>query len=240
MTKKDKKTKHPATFPASILEIIDFLLHIHWISPLVPMRLLDPFVGIGGIADLEWSGGLYGVEIETEWAIQAEERGITTHTGDSRKMPWPDEHFGGICTSPAYGNRLADGYAPDMSDPKHKSRRSYRIDLGRELSAGNGGSLPWGHDYRALHRAVWDECWRVLAPGGLLLLNIKNHVRNGELQEVAKWHLEVLRGLGFVVLEMHALELRGDQNTASMRKRGLKVVDHEFVYVLRKPFPAKT
>ena len=174
MTNEVTRKKHPASFPRKILDVIDQLLVLFALdSSGVPRRLLDPFAGIGGVADLSWDGETYGVEIEPEWAEEARARGIITHTGDSRHLPWPNGFFGAICTSPTYGNRLADSYAPDLSDPKHGKRRSYRIYLGRPLTPGNSGAMHVGDDYWKLHRSVWADCVRVLAPGGLFLLNIK-------------------------------------------------------------------
>ena len=236
MTKEVTCKKHPASFPKKILDVVDQILaQLAFALIWVPARILDPFVGIGGIGGLNWDGEIYGVEIEPEWAEQARARGIITHTGDARRLPWPDGFFGAICTSPTYGNRLADSYAPDLSDPKHGKRRSYRIYLGRPLTSGNSGAMHVGDDYRNLHRSVWADCVRVLAPGGLFLLNIKDHSRNGELQGVPDWHVKTLEGLGLVLLERKEVPLRGDQNTATMRKLGVAVVDYELVIVFQKP-----
>ena len=228
------RRRHPATFSEPILRVINKLLSQHGGGLDIPLRLLDPFVGVGGVAGVDWDGEKYGVELEAEWAEQATEKGIVTHVGDSRNLPWAAGYFGIICTSPAYGNRLADGYAPDLTDPKHKKRRSYRIDLGRRLSPGNGGSMHWGDEYRTLHAQVWKECVRVLCPGGLLVLNVKDHYRKGVLEEVGRWHLETLLDLGMEVVAEEKVPLRGDQNTATMRARGVRVVDCETVTVLRK------
>ena len=70
--------------------------------------------------------------------------------------------------------------------------------LGRPLTPGNSGALQWGEEYRALHVAVWTECRRVLKPGGIFVLNVKDHIRGGVLQEVTKWHSVALLMLGFV------------------------------------------
>jgi hypothetical protein len=76
----------------------------------------------------------------------------------------------------------------------------------------------------------------VLAHGGWFILNIKNHYRRHTFQDVAKWYVETLEDLGFVVVEVRKVAMNGDQNTAAMRKHGQKTVDHELVVLLRKPF----
>jgi hypothetical protein len=78
-------------------------------------------------------------------------------------------------------------------------RVSYRHTLGRPLSTGNSGALQWGDAYRALHRAAWAEVVRVLRPGALVLVNVKDHIRRGRLVPVAAWHWETLEALGCVV-----------------------------------------
>jgi tRNA G10 N-methylase Trm11 len=226
---------HPAKFPPRIIEVIKLVLMHCMMTFKIPEHIFDPFLGTGGIAEIGEDWKLTGMEIEPEWAKQASERGIETHVGDSRRVPFPDRYFGAICTSPAYGNRLADNYAPDMKNPKHKWRRTYRISLGRPLSQGNGGALRWGNKYRELHAQVWKECVRVLCDGGLFILNIKDHYRKGKLQRVPEWHRDVLLGLGLELIDEVKIPLKGDQNTNTMRSRGVKVLGHELLYVFRKP-----
>lgn len=226
---------HPAPFPAKLIDRIRPLLHRHGDPALADARLLDPFAGVGAVTELGATWDYHGCEIEPEWARQAERKGMSVHVGTAEKMPWPDEYFSAIVTSPAYGNRLADSYAPDLSDPKHGKRRSYRIFLGRELTAGSGASEHWGEQYRHIHQAVWRKCTRVLAPGGMFILNCKDHVRDGHVMRVTEWHVRTLIGLGLVPVEAVSVKLRGDQNTNSMRSRGVQVVDHEWLVVMRRP-----
>lgn len=233
--KPDGPRKHPASFPNRIIEAIDSALEKHILTPEVPRRLLDPFLGIGGIAKINWEGEILGVEIEVEWAEQAGEAGVETYLGDSRDLPWEDGHFGVICTSPTYGNRLADSYLPDVTAAKHRKRRSYTIYLGKPLTWGNSGAMHWGYEYQYFHEKVWTQCVRVLHSGGYFLLNIKDHNRKGVRQKVTQWHVETLQNLGLDVVEKVKVPLRGDQNTATMRKKGIDVVDFEWVIVLRKP-----
>lgn len=232
---KEEAVPHPAPFHGQILSAIRRLLNQHGDRRLAGGRLLDPFVGVGTIAGVGRPWTLFGTEIEPEWSRQAQDRGVDVHTGDARRLPWPDGYFGAIVTSPALGNRLADSYAPDRSDPKHGMRRSYRIYLGRELTLGSGAAQHWGDEYRAIHAAVWRESVRVLEDGGVLILNCKDHMRKGLPQPVTEWHVRTLAGLGLEPLVAEAVRQTGDQNTNSMRKRGVQVIDHECVVALRKP-----
>ena len=48
--------------------------------------------------------------------------------------------------------------------------------------------MQWGDAYRSFHVKAWREAWRVLRPGGRFVLNIKDHIRNGERMPVTDWH----------------------------------------------------
>lgn len=179
---------HSATYTAALLTVFARMLR-------PCRRVLDPFAGKGGIFLLEnWlpETEFAGIELEPEWAACHPK----TRQGTALDLPWPDDYFDGICTSPAYGNRMADKLLRDPTTTK-----TYAADLGRPLSAGSGAALQWGQAYRDLHAAAWAEALRVLQPGGLFVLNIKDHVRAGKVQPVTAWHVECLTGLGFTELE---------------------------------------
>ena len=156
--------------------------------------VLDPFGGKGGVFALAaWLHGVRfeAVEIEPEWA--AADPRITL--GNALALPWAAATFDGICTSPAYGNRMADHH--EATDDSR--RLTYRHKLGRRLHPDNGGGLQWGDKYRDFHRRAWAEAARVLRPGGVFVLNCKDHVRAGVVQEVTAWHVATLEGLGFML-----------------------------------------
>lgn len=181
---------HPARYSKALIPLFAQLLDQHAHGK----DVLDPFAGVGGVHALRDHGyDTVGVELEPEWARLHDGNVI----GDARHLPFPNESFDAIVTSPAYGNRLADSY--NSSDPH--LRRSYRFDLGRELTDGNAGAMHWGAEYKALHKDAWAEAWRVLRPGGVLILNIKDHVRNGQLQFVPQWHCATLGLQGFHYLD---------------------------------------
>lgn len=214
---------HPARFSQAILEHLAGELRIDRAHRFLsrPLRVLDPFAGVGGIhhlADMVEGIDTVGVELEPEWAA-ADPR---TLVGDARHLPFPRRSFDAVVTSPAYGNRMADQY-----DGRDGSRRhTYRIALGRELSPGSGAALQWGKSYRSLHRVAWMEARRVLRPGGLFLLNGKNHVRAGHEQRVVEWHMGVLAGLGFRLSHVQVIPTAGlaDGANHDLRVEGERVV----------------
>lgn len=179
------RPRHPARYSAELLPtLVGFLRGC--------TRILDPFGGVGGVFALApFLPGceIEAVEIEPEWATQ--DARITQ--GSALALPWPAGYFDAVCTSPCYGNRMADHHeARDAS-----RRNTYRHALGRPLHPDNAGALQWGAAYRAFHLRAWAEARRVLAPGARLVLNIKDHYRAGVLQPVTAWHVAALASLGF-------------------------------------------
>lgn len=179
---------HPARYSAAILErfekVIDEVCNVGTDR----IKVLDPFAGTGKIHELPFD--TTGVELEPEWGQLVAEGNII---GDAAAMPFDDHSFDVVATSPTYGNRLADHH--DAADAH--LRRSYTHDLGRRLTQGNTGEIPWGFKYQEAHDVIWTEVRRVLKPFGWLLLNIKDHIRDGEQQPVSHWHTAALVGLGF-------------------------------------------
>jgi SAM-dependent methyltransferase len=180
---------HPARYSDALLPIFaEVLGGYDWV--------LDPFAGTGRIHELPMR--TVGVEIEPEWA----DLHFDTVLGSALDLPWEDGEFDAICTSPTYGNRLADSH--NAADPER--RRSYTHDLGRTLDADNSGAMQWGDEYRDFHQRAWAEAVRVLRVGGRFVLNIKDHIRDGVQQPVAAWHVATLTRLG---LDLNAELSRG-------------------------------
>jgi hypothetical protein len=213
--------KHPATFSPLIIEAIATelreqweLVRKAWSHDRALLWVLDPFAGIGKIHQIDptrqWAM-TYGVELEPEWADQHPH----TACGDSTKLA--ELGFGGysfdtIATSVAYGNRMADQYLPPESDTS--KRFTYAVALGRKCSDNSSAAMQWhdgfrGDPYRQLHADVWDECDKVLRPGGRVVLNCKNHIRKGAEQHVTEWHIKYLMDKGYELLRDYTLETDG-------------------------------
>lgn len=220
---------HPATYSKAVLNVIASYLS-------VGDDVLDPFAGVGTIHELAETRRVTttGVELEPEWA----ELNARTICDDARNIVKrftlrkgrPDEfvkQFDVIATSPAYGNRMADHH--EARDGSH--RNTYRHMLGRQLSEGSSAAMQWGPEYRTLHAQVWNQCAVVLRDYGLLVLNIKDHVRDGEVQHVASWHVDHLcRVLGLRLVAHHIIPGAG---LPSGENEDLRVVGEE-IYVFEK------
>ncbi len=195
-------TSHPARYSTALLPVFaDFLDGA--------TTVLDPFAGTGRIHELEEYGyETVGVEIEPEWA----ELHDRTEVGDALELRFKSASFDAICTSPTFGNRMADHH--DAKDAS--TRRSYRHDLGRALHPHNSGKLQWGDAYRDFHERAWKEVSRVLRPKGIFVLNIKDHFRNKKREFVAGWHVTTMCRLGFTLREHEEVDtpaMRAGENS---------------------------
>ena len=211
---------HPAVYSESVLPALaSFVGPEHEV-------ILDPFGGVGKVhrlpAIVGWPMKTIAVEIEPEWA--------NCHPGtliaDALHLPFRDETFDAVVTSPTYGNRMADSH--DAEDGS--IRRSYTHDLGRKLTPGNSGSLQWGDRYRMFHTEAWHEAYRVIRPAGRLVLNISDHIRAKRRQYVASWHTECLIRLGFALAAAISVATSRHREGANSAAR----VDSEFVLAFDK------
>lgn len=217
--------KHPAKYTDALLPVFARILRDHGAQ-----SVLDPMAGVGKIGYLRhhgFMGRIVGNEIEPEWAAQAPPW-VEMHVGDAGAMTWAEDgEFDAVVVSPPYGNRMADHH-----EARDASRRyTYRHMLGRALHPANTGALQWGDAYKEAHRRIWTECIRVLRSGGVFVLNCKDHVRRGEIVRVSEWHADELQRHGLRLVERVRVECPGMRNGANARLR----VDHEDVWVLRKP-----
>lgn len=144
---------HPAKYTDSLLLAMALMLSGR-------RRILDPFGGSGKVFLLEhWlpDAEIQAVEIEPEFAAI----NPRTRQGNALHLLWTDDYFDAVCTSPTYGNRMADKFLRDTY-----KRKTYAGELRRELHPDNSGAMQWGPRYRAFHVAAWTEARRVLQVGG--------------------------------------------------------------------------
>lgn len=244
---------HPAKFSDAILQTAaSYLYDYPWI--------LDPFAGVGRVHRLrhlikpvpegfgltlnnstpqsswefiwELRGRTVGLEIEPEWAAAHPDTICTDMfvwlAGWRNAIP-------AVFTSPTYGNRFADHH--NAKDPS--TRRSYTHDMrtltgdnNRDLHPNNSGTLQWGEEYRKFHKKAWRAVHRALKPnGGRFILNVKNHVRDKEIQPVAEFHIDYLTRV--LRMELKAIEVIGQPGLRYGENRSARV-DHEYLFVLDK------
>lgn len=210
--------RHPSKFSVAIMQ------HLHDVfAEKQGWWVLDPFAGVGKIHQLRDIGIItVGIEIEPEWADESR----FTYRGDALDLPYPDECFDAICTSPCYGNRMSDNFKAGDDSVRH----TYRAYLGREVSTDSSAKMQWGAEYRRFHELAWIEATRVLKPGGKFVLNTSNHIRAGEEQLVTEFHGSVLVKLGYTAVGAIQIETPRHRFGANRLAR----VDHETVGIWRR------
>ena len=206
-------TKHPAKYSDQLLPHFKELLKDK-------ATVLDPFAGTGKLRSICPNAIL--LEIEPEWA---EISGAII--GDALHIPkeWTNK-FDAVCTSPCYGNRMADSFECSKGG---KKRNTYHHCLGRKPSNCSSSTLQWGKKYKDFHLKAWEEVYRVLKPTGIFILNISDHIRNGKVIEVSKWHKETVMEVGFVFLEERKVNTPRNRYGANRQR-----VKYESIYVFRK------
>lgn len=210
---------HPARYSPELIAAFRDLLHEYSFPG---ARILDPFAGTGKIHELHPDYDTVGIELEAEWA-NIHPR---TQIGNALDLPFDPDTFDAIVTSPTYGNRLADSH--NASDPER--RRSYTHDLGRDLSAENSGAMHWRNGtqgsirYRTFHEKAWDEAVLVLKPGGIFVLNFKDHWRDGALMPVGNWHAWCLGRLGLDYIDSFSISTGSLRQGANGELRSVELV----------------
>jgi hypothetical protein len=126
-----------------------------------------------------------------------------------------------------YGNRMADHHeAKDDS-----KRNTYRHTLGRPLSTNNTGQYQsTQQNYWDLHEDVYTQCWRVIEPDGLMIVNVSNHIRQGKEVDVCSMHKKILSDIGFKLITRE--EVATPRN--GFGQNGQLRVEKEMIYVYRK------
>lgn len=229
--------KHPARYSKLLLErfniIIDDYVVAHPRDLGVVLKILDPFAGTGKIHSVSALGArieTFGIELEQEWA----DTHPRTQQGNALALPFASQQFHMVITSPTYGNRLADKHAAKDGS----LRRSYTHDLRRltgdptrELHPDNTGTLHFGPKYKEMHTKAWQEVWRVLKPTGWFVLNVSDFIKNKNVVDVARWHLDCCMEMGFNFVDDHEVGTPRLRVGANHESR----VAAERIFVFEKP-----
>lgn len=235
---------HPAKFSAPILGRITGLLEQEVEYQRTrgggyqQLHLLDPFGGVGGIHRVVVQGvSTTTIEIEEEWWEESYKlsKNLPGHYSILADFfEWArdvDGSYDIVVTSPTYGNRMADHHVPSPEDVS--VRNTYTHVLGRQPSEGSSSTMQWGDEYRQFHARFIRTTSTILAPGGLFLLNVSDHIRKGVKQPVVAWYKGQLRLNRFELVEDIVIPTKRLKMGANSESR----VDGEHLLVARKVQP---
>lgn len=210
---------HPAKYSDNLMDILDNALMGY-------RRILDPFAGVGKLAQVRPDAFL--LELQYKWIKQG--KPFPVLVGDAHSLPFETYTFDAICTSPTYGNRMADHFT-DHQPQKGYKRNTYQHFYGEPLHPNNSGLLQWGEKYRDFHKIAWAECKRVLRPGGRFILNISDHIRAKKRIYVSEWHISALESLGFIFWDATEVETPRNGNGQNRELR----VECEYILIFELP-----
>jgi tRNA G10 N-methylase Trm11 len=190
--------KHPAKYTDSFISIFANILLQYDVQ-----IVLDPFAGTGKIIEIRNYGYLGRIicnEIEPEWVEANKHNGAQWFSGDAALLykQIPAGSIDAICTSPTYGNRMADSH-----NAKDGSKRiTYTHTLGRKLTDGNTGNMQWGKKYQEKHIECYKCFYELLKVGGICIINVSNHIRKGKEVDVIEWHKTALSNMFTFIEEL--------------------------------------
>jgi hypothetical protein len=254
-------SRHPARYSDRVLTALAAILDDETtrLNDGRALRVVDPFAGTGLIHSLASSTiTTLGVELEPEWAAQhaATIVGDALDLAAALESVGWIEPVDVVATSPCFGNRMADHHdakdecktcvgcgevQPDVDSPPIlcpdcggtglSRRNTYAHALGRKPSDGSAAILQWGPRYREFHREFIGSAAEVLKPGGLLAVNIKNHIRGGRVAQVVEWWLSAMLTAGLDLDRVVPIKSRGNRQGANGSAR----LDREFWLCVRLP-----
>ena len=160
----------------------------------------------------------------------------------------------GIVTSPPFNERTPSTNTPGAYSERRGMEKLKLQEAGYRGTRGQIGDLGEGKTYWQAVAQVYQECWKVLKPGGVMVVVVKAFVRKGQIIDLPKQTEELLRAIGFVLLErirawlvspaVQKALLPGVNGYRKERKsffrrlaerKGAPRIDYEVVLFLRKP-----
>lgn len=198
----EETIRHPAKYTDSFIPVFADVLNKNGCK-----KILDPFAGTGKIGQVKnegYTGYVFANEIEPEWLRNNKFSCDVVSYMDAENLTecYEEESFDAIVTSPTYGNRMADHHnAKDGS-----KRNTYTHCIGHQLHDGNTGKMQWGDEYRSKHTKIYNKICKLIKHGGLFVLNISNHIRQGKEINVCDFHKQAILDNGFELIKDYEIQ----------------------------------
>lgn len=208
------KFRHWARWLAPVLDEAAGVLDELAVTLGRPCDVLDPFAGTGERTAAHPSFKRHnwvGLELQGEWIKHPWVR-----QGNALTTGFPDNSFDAIVTSLVFPNRGTDVFVSAPENPSHYNTYAHCLrdtvgDRTAQLHPQNAGGMKL-EDWRLLHLAWAREARRVLRPGGLALIEMKNHRKLGVVHDNVEWiERQCLRIAGFEVLGRSWIEAPGNR-----------------------------
>lgn len=215
--------------------------------------LLDPFGGVGSLLMAclpPTPRHVLLVELEKKYCqaaganaghIAATLPGLargqaTVLQGDSRCLPLPTASADCALTSPPYERQITQGGETGAWRAKYGYQQANAGYSRARDNIGNAGAA----DYATAVRTAYAECFRVVRPGGLLVLVVGDYVRDGQVIALGEASVALAGAVGWTPLERwrHA---KGQLSFWRLlhARHGQPVIAHEHILVFCKgPRPA--
>lgn len=255
-----EQTDHPCPYSRPVLDEIarmineerDRLAVIATVDGLPPVRKLavvDSFAGTGKrVAEHSTSSEHIwrGTELEESF-IEAD----WVEHGNAKKLPWGSGAFNVAATSVVFPNACTDDFVSSERDTslRHTYSHAARARVGDRsyrLHPDNAGAMPWGRGgkkrgdgsaWRSLHVAAFAEQRRAVGRGGLIIIEVSNHLvtlKRGEPQveiDVVGWVRGEFARQGCVEEQAVPIVLRRLRHGTNREAR----VEHTYVIAFRAP-----
>jgi DNA modification methylase len=232
---KELSAKHPAKAAHFLMvKIFDHCVKNGWLHPFKG-PILDPFGGTGRTAIVGNLYGFNSVcvEIEPEFynnvlpgIIKLAKTKLSTRwpsdpiiiQGDARKIPISNETFQGIITSPPYADQIHqksnDATLRALGKQGHENCVQ-AILTGYGNTQGQIGSLKLAahktkkekESYDDAMKEVYQEAYRLLQPGGILVTITKDGVKEGVRQKIGVINKKAAIAAGFKLIDLKFAEV---------------------------------
>lgn len=157
---------------------------------------------------------------------------------DAAKLPFATGSVPAIISSPPYWDMLSDWHITSKGMQRGyfgPFGQAYGDDRGRAVKR-NIGNIHIYEDYLRAMRGVYREAWRVLEPGGVLALILKDRVHKARRVPIVRDTLALCLACGFEFTARHdcATVLSQYRRLNAKRHPGTEQVETETILVMQK------